>query len=169
METPHLREQTANQEEVDILLIEDNPVDAEVTLKLLQKFAPDKKVFHAASGIEALEFLFAEGTYASRKKLQPPYLIFLDLKMPKVDGFQVLKRIRSYEPTKLTPVLVFTSSGEPIDIIKCYEFGANSYMTKPIDYEKFGDAIKAICQYWMEYCSIAWQVPTLEDETPRRE
>ena len=135
--------------EVDILLVEDNMSDAEMTLRALQKNHLANKIVHLKDGAEALEFIFAEGNYADRKIENSPKVILLDLKMPKVDGIQVLQKIKSDERTKTIPVVVLTSSKEDPDIQECYHLGVNSYVVKPVQFEKFVKAISDLGLYWM--------------------
>jgi two-component system response regulator len=135
--------------EVQILLVEDNASDAEMTIDVLKIYNLANKLLHVKDGAEALDFIFAEGKYADRQIENTPKVILLDLKMPKVNGLQVLKKIRADERTKRIPVVVLTSSKEDPDIRKCYELGANSYVVKPVEFEEFQKAISALGLYWM--------------------
>ncbi len=137
----------------DILIVEDNAADVELARKAIQKYSPVLKIARASDGEEALEFLCGFGRYAGQSGLAPK-LVLLDLKMPRVSGFEVLKQIRANERTRFTPVVVFTSSGEKVDKVKCYEGGANSFIIKPINFEKFSEVIRLICSYWLEYSSL---------------
>ncbi len=137
-------------EPVDILLIEDNPSDAELSMLALHKSAPAKKVHCARNGTEALEFLFGERGHAGKYQHLLPSLVLLDLDMPDLDGFQVLRSIRSHRKTKHLPVVVFSSSDETDDILKSYHLGANSYITKPVNFQRFSEVIGTICSYWFE-------------------
>ena len=135
--------------EIEILLVEDNLNDAEFTIRAFQKFNVGNRLVHLKNGAEALEFFFGSadspGFYSgSRLKL-----ILLDLKMPKVDGIQVLERLKSSELTKKIPVVVLTSSREDPDIERCYQLGINSYIVKPVDFQKFTEAMKMIGMYWL--------------------
>jgi two-component system response regulator len=132
-----------------ILLVEDNPDDVTLTLRALKKNKLMNEVVVARDGVEALEFLFGEGEFADRSNDFPPELILLDLKLPKVDGLEVLKRIRSHERTKLLPVVILTSSNEQSDIISGYELGVNSYIRKPVDFEQFIEAVRQLGLYWL--------------------
>jgi two-component system response regulator len=139
-----------NHNSVDILLVEDNPEDAELTIHQLKKSNMANHLFHVPDGEEALEFIFAEGKYADqREKVNSPKLILLDIKMPKVNGMEVLERIKSDDRTKKIPVVILTSSKEDPDIKKCYELGANSYIVKPVNFEGFAQAIVNLGFYWL--------------------
>lgn len=135
--------------EVEILLVEDNPNDAELTLRALKKNNLANRVMHAKDGAEALEFLFAEGVYAGRSVEKTPKVILLDLKLPKVNGIEVLERIKGDERTKNIPVVVLTSSREDSDLTRCYELGVNSYIVKPVEFENFIKAISDLGFYWL--------------------
>ncbi len=135
--------------EVEILLVEDNPNDAELTLRALKKNNLANRVMHAKDGAEALEFLFAEGVYAGRSVEKTPKVILLDLKLPKVNGIEVLERIKGDERTKNIPVVVLTSSREDSDLTRCYELGVNSYIVKPVEFENFVKAISDLGFYWL--------------------
>lgn len=132
-----------------ILLVEDNPDDVTLTLRALKKNKLMNEVVVARDGVEALDYLFGEGDFAERANDLPPELILLDLKLPKVDGLEVLKRIRSHERTKLLPVVILTSSNEQSDIISGYELGVNSYIRKPVDFEQFIEAVRQLGLYWL--------------------
>jgi two-component system response regulator len=133
-----------------ILLIEDNQDDIALTLRALGKWNMKNKVITIADGEEALEYLFCKGKYMGRNELEIPTLVLLDLNLPKVNGFEILKAIRENELTKLLPVVILTSSKEEQDIISGYKLGVNSYMQKPIDFERFFEAIKTLGVYWLE-------------------
>lgn len=135
--------------EVEILLVEDNMYDAELTIRALKKNNLANKLVHLEDGQEALDFIFAEGDYSDRKIEDIPKVILLDLKMPKINGIQVLQRIKSDERTKKIPVIVLTSSKEDPDIQECYRLGANSYVVKPVQFEKFLQAVSELGLYWM--------------------
>lgn len=134
---------------VDILLVEDNPDDAELAIRELKKHNMANNLFHVKDGEEALEFIFATGKYASRNINQTPKVVLLDIQMPKVNGMEVLQKIKSNEQTRATPVVMLTSSKEDPDIQKCYSLGANSYIVKPVNFEGFADAIKNLGFYWL--------------------
>jgi two-component system response regulator len=131
-----------------ILLVEDNPDDEELTLLALKK-SNIAKVFVARDGAEALDFLFGTGTYAGRDLSVMPAVTLLDLKLPKVDGLEVLKRLRAHEHTRRLPVVILTSSREQQDIVESYNFGANSYIRKPVDFAQFMEATKQLGLYWL--------------------
>ncbi len=132
-----------------ILLVEDNPDDVTLTLRALKKNNLLNEVIVARDGVEALDYLFREGSYAGQVLEHMPELILLDLKLPKVDGLEVLKRIRASESTKLLPVVILTSSNEQSDIISGYELGVNSYIRKPVDFEQFIEAVRQLGLYWL--------------------
>jgi two-component system response regulator len=135
--------------EIEILLIEDNLNDAELTMRALQKNNIANKVIHLKDGVAALNFLFGRGEYEGRNIMNKPKLILLDLKMPKVDGIEVLTRIKTDELTKKIPVVVLTSSKENPDVDRCYLLGANSYIVKPVDFDNFKNAVAEIGLYWV--------------------
>jgi len=135
--------------EIEILLVEDNPNDVELTLRALKKHNITNKVHVVKDGAEALEFLFATGAYAGRDINYHPKVILLDLKLPKVDGLEVLRKIKSDERTKVIPVVVLTSSKEERDLVESYRLGANSYITKPVDFESFVKAVSEMGLYWL--------------------
>jgi CheY-like chemotaxis protein len=135
--------------EVEILLVEDNLDDAELTIHALRKKNLANKVIHVKDGEEALDFLFGTGKFMERDVNFKPRLILLDLKMPKVDGIQVLERVKSSADTKKIPVVILTSSKEDPDLNRCYELGANSYIVKPVEFESFINAVTELGLYWM--------------------
>ncbi len=132
-----------------ILLVEDNPDDEALTLRALKKNNIANDVTVTRDGQEALEYLFAKGQYAGRDNSHMPEVILLDLKLPKLDGHEVLKQIRANPHTKHLPVVMLTTSGEEQDIFDSYEFGANSYIRKPVDFEPFIESIKQLGMYWL--------------------
>lgn len=134
-------------EPVEILLVEDDPVDVQLMLRELEKDGPSRTEV-ARDGEEALDFLFCRGVHASRSLNHPPTLVLLDLKLPKVDGLQVLREIKAREETQAIPVIALTSSREEKDLVECYRLGVNSYIQKPVDFQKFRDTIRAIRDYW---------------------
>lgn len=136
-------------EDKTILLVEDNPDDEELTVRALRKNNVVNEVLVARDGVEALDYLFAEGRHADRKGRLAPQLILLDLKLPKLDGLGVLRRIRSDERTKLLPVVILTSSNEERDRIDGYGLGANSYVRKPVDFNQFSEAARQLGLYWL--------------------
>lgn len=135
--------------EVEILLIEDNPSDEELTQRALRKNNIANRLHVARDGAEALEFIFATGAYTGRKVENGPKLILLDLKLPKVDGLEVLKRVKTDERTMSIPVVVLTSSKEERDIVDSYKLGVNSYIVKPVDFDKFVEAVAQLGIYWL--------------------
>jgi two-component system response regulator len=134
---------------IDILLVEDNSSDAEMTILALNENNFAHKLLHLKDGAAALDFIFGEGEYAGREVENRPQVILLDLKMPKVNGIEVLNKIRADERTKTIPVVVLTSSKEDPDIKKCYEVGVNSYVVKPVEFDAFQKAISEVGLYWM--------------------
>jgi len=135
--------------EVEILLVEDNDQDAEMTLRALQKQNMANNVHRVENGQEALNFLFATGAYSDRNVNKGPRVVLLDLKLPKVDGLEVLQRIKSDERTKMIPVVVLTSSKEDRDMVDSYKLGVNSYISKPVEFERFLEAVKQFGLYWL--------------------
>jgi two-component system response regulator len=139
-----------NHNAVDILLVEDNPEDAEMTIHQLQKHNMANHLFHVRDGEEALDFIFGEGKFSGQQEeIVSPKLILLDIKMPKVSGIEVLEKIKSDNRTKRIPVVMLTSSKEDPDIRQCYELGANSYIVKPVNFEGFAQAILNLGFYWL--------------------
>lgn len=134
---------------IEILLVEDNPNDVELALHALKKNNLANRIHVVRDGAEALEFLFASGAYAGRDVNHTPKVILLDLKLPKVDGMEVLRRIKSDERTRSIPVVVLTSSREERDIVESYRLGVNSYITKPVDFEQFTEAVRQLGLYWL--------------------
>jgi CheY-like chemotaxis protein len=135
--------------EVEILLVEDNPSDAELTLRALKKSNLANRVLHVKDGAEALEFLFANGTYDGRNVERTPRVILLDLKLPKVNGIEVLRRIKADERTRTIPVVVMTSSREDRDLEESYALGVNSYIVKPVEFENFVKSVSELGFYWL--------------------
>ena len=139
-----------NHNKVDILLVEDNINDAELAIRELKKNHMANNLYHVEDGEEALEFMFATGRYeGSRDILNSPKVILLDIQMPKVNGIEVLERLKADPRTQHTPVVILTSSKEDPDIKKCYALGANSYIVKPVNFEGFAEAIRSLGFYWL--------------------
>jgi len=134
---------------VEILLVEDNPRDAELALIALSQHHIANKVVHVRDGAEALEFLFCTGRFANRQTGQNPKVVLLDLKLPKVDGLEVLRAIKANARTKVIPVVVMTSSQEQRDLVDSYQLGVNSYIVKPVDFDKFSAAVLELGCYWL--------------------
>jgi two-component system response regulator len=132
-----------------ILLVEDNPDDVLLTLRALKKSNVLNKVVVARDGVEALDYLFGTGAYAGRDTSLMPQLVLLDLKLPKMDGLEVLRRLRASERTRLLPIVVLTSSDEEQDIVDSYKLGANSYIRKPVDFAQFIEAVRQLGLYWL--------------------
>src|SRR5437016_6379939 len=131
-----------------ILLVEDNPDDAELTMRALRKAAIDSDVFHVDDGVKALDFVFRTGAYATRSDADPCFVL-LDLKLPRIDGIEVLRRIKSDANARLVPVIVLTSSREERDITESYRLGVNSYIVKPIDYPSLMRVVGQLGDYWL--------------------
>ncbi len=138
-----------NENVIELLLVEDNATDAELTLRALRGRGLRNKFVVATDGQEALDFLFAQGEYAGRDVSNSPKMVLLDLRLPKVDGIEVLRRIKSDERTRVIPVVVLTSSRQEPDIKTCYELGANSYIVKPVDFDKLVEAVSEVGLYWL--------------------
>jgi CheY-like chemotaxis protein len=132
-----------------ILIVEDNPDDEALTLRALKKNQIGNEVFVVRDGAEALDFLFCMGTYSDRDPRDRPQVILLDLKLPKVDGLEVLRRVRADPSTRTLPVVILTSSNEEQDIVNSYLIGVNSYIRKPVDFHQFSDAILQLGLYWL--------------------
>ena len=132
-----------------ILLVEDNPDDVQLTLRALKKNKISNEVVVAQDGVEALDYLFGTGTYADRDTKILPQVVLLDLKMPRLDGLEVLHRIRNDERTKVLPVVILTTSNEDRDRVESYKLGANSYIRKPVDFNQFADAVQQLGLYWL--------------------
>lgn len=135
--------------EVEILLVEDNPSDAELTIRALKKSNLANKLRHVKDGDEALDFIFGRGNYADRKVENTPKVILLDLKMPKLSGIEVLRILKADERTKKIPIVVLTSSKEDPDIKECYQLGVNSYVVKPVNFDGFLKAVSDLGLYWL--------------------
>ena len=135
--------------EVEILLVEDNPYDAELTIRALRSKGLANKLLTFADGVEALDFLFGTGVYAGRDLAARPKVIFLDLKLPRINGLEVLEKIRADGRTKTIPVVILSSSQEESDIVRSYNLGVNSYMVKPVDFDKFFQTVEELGLYWL--------------------
>lgn len=135
--------------EIEVLLVEDSPHDAEMALATLKKHQLATRLHHVKDGAEALAFLFATGSYSSRKVECSPKVVLLDLKLPKVDGLEVLKRVRSDGRTRMIPVVILTSSNEEADVFASYRLGVNSYIVKPVDFENFAESMRQLGLYWL--------------------
>jgi two-component system response regulator len=135
--------------EIEILLVEDNVHDAELTIRALKKINLANKLYHVKDGADALDFIFARGAFSNRQITDRPKVILLDIKMPKVDGIEVLRQIKSNEATKTIPVVIMTSSKEEQDIVTSYNLGVNSYVVKPVNFEAFAKAIYELGMYWL--------------------
>lgn len=142
---------------VEILLVEDNPRDVELTLHALQEHHLTNHITVIRDGAEALDFMFGIGQYAGRNVSHRPKVILLDLKLPKVDGHEVLRQLKADERSQMVPVVVLTSSKEERDIVESYKLGVNSYIVKPVDFEQFSEAMRRLGMYWM----LLNQPPTL--------
>jgi CheY-like chemotaxis protein len=137
------------REAPEILLVEDNPHDEELTLHALKQHKLANRIHVVRDGAEALDYLFGKGKHAGRKQNTHPRVVLLDLKLPKVDGLEVLKQLKSDASTRHIPVVMLTSSREERDVIASYESGVNSYITKPVDFEQFTEAVKQLGLYWL--------------------
>ena len=148
--------------EVDILLVEDNADDMELTLHALRREHLANNIFTVRDGEEALEFLFCNGTHSQRKFDHPPRLVLLDLKLPKVSGLEVLKRVKEDPRTRSIPIVVLTSSKEERDLVESYNLGANSYMQKPVDFDQFREMVKTAGLYWMVINQYPLAIPAAQ-------
>ncbi|HEV3324956.1 MAG TPA: response regulator [Puia sp.] len=135
--------------QLEILLVEDNMHDAEMTIRSLKKVNLSNNLIHMKDGEEALDFIFSQGKFAGREPVSGPKMILLDIKMPKVDGIEVLRQIKANDATRLIPVVIMTSSKEEQDIIRSYELGVNGYVVKPVDFEGFAKAVSQLGLYWL--------------------
>ncbi|MCK9209903.1 MAG: response regulator [Ignavibacteriaceae bacterium] len=138
-----------NTEQIEILLVEDNPNDAELAIRALKERNLANNLVWAKDGAEALDFIFAKGAYAHRSPNNHPKLILLDLRLPKVDGLEVLKKIKADERTKEIPVVVMTSSTEDKDIVESYKLGVNSFISKPVSFDEFVKMVSEVGLYWL--------------------
>ncbi|OFX29322.1 MAG: two-component system response regulator [Armatimonadetes bacterium RBG_16_67_12] len=136
-------------DEVEILLVEDNPDDAELTIRALKRHNLANRLHHVKDGVEALDFLFARNAYASRDVNARPKVVVLDLKLPKLGGLEVLEAMRSDARTRYIPVVVLTSSQEERDLVNSYRLGANSYVAKPVEFGAFAEAVSKLGLYWI--------------------
>lgn len=134
---------------VEILLVEDSPHDVELTMHALRKHQLANQIHVARDGAEALDFLFCRGSYAGRSITDPPKVVLLDLKLPRIDGMEVLRQVRANPDTQALPVVVLTSSREERDVIESYQLGVNSYIVKPVDFVQFTDTVRQIGLYWV--------------------
>jgi len=135
--------------QVEVLLVEDNSADVELTIHALRAENLANNIEVVRDGEEALDFLFCRGAYASRTFVQPPRMVLLDLKLPKVDGLEVLRALKADDRTRAIPVVILTSSKEEADMVNGYHLGVNSYIQKPVDFEKFRETVKQLGLYWM--------------------
>jgi two-component system response regulator len=138
-----------NSDELDILLVEDNQDDMDLALHALKREKLANRIFVARDGEEALDFLFCRGAFAERSFDHPPKLVLLDLKLPKVDGMEVLKQLKGDPRTKTIPVVMMTSSKEERDLVSSYSLGVNSYIQKPVDFDQFRETVKNVGLYWL--------------------
>lgn len=135
--------------EVEILLVEDNPTDAELCIRALKKSNLANKLVWVKDGAEALDFIFAKGAYSGRNGLTVPKVILLDLRLPKVDGMEVLRQIKADERTRTIPVVVLTSSKEDRDVAQSYQLGVNSFISKPVEFDEFAKTVSELGLYWL--------------------
>lgn len=141
---------------IDALLVEDNPYDAELILRALEEYDLGNRAHVVKDGVEALDFVFGRGVYASRRMEDGPKVILLDLKLPKMDGLNVLRKLKSDRCARLIPIVVLTSSEEAQDIVESYRLGANSYVVKPIDSEEFSARVSELGLYWLTCNKTPW-------------
>lgn len=145
--------------DVDVLLVEDNRDDAEFARRALARALPQLRVSTVDDGARALEFLACEGEFSDRAGLPPPRFVLLDLKLPKVDGLQVVQRVKSDPATRSVPIVVLTSSREPRDLEACYAAGANSFVVKPVNFEEYTRALGDVARYWITRNQVPWGGP----------
>jgi two-component system response regulator len=138
-----------NVDDVEILMVEDSPRDAELAIRALKKANLANRLVWVKDGAEALEFIFGTGQYENRQNCKEPKVILLDLKLPKVDGLEVLKRLKADDRTRTIPVVVLTSSTDERDMIESYRLGVNSYISKPVDFDKFANSVSELGFYWL--------------------
>jgi CheY-like chemotaxis protein len=138
-----------NSDTTEILIVEDNPNDAQLTMRSLKKNNLANKIMHVSNGQAAVDYLFGEGEYQGRNVLDQPKVVLLDLKLPKLNGLQVLARIRGDARTKMLPVVILTSSQQESDLIESYKLGANSYIVKPVEFENFAKSVQEVGLYWL--------------------
>lgn len=143
----------------ELLLVEDNPQDLELALRALRKAKLANRIHVARDGAEALDFVFCEGAFADRRPEEMPNVILLDLKLPKIDGLEVLRRLKSDPRTRVIPVVVLTSSKEQRDVVESYQLGVNSYIVKPVNFDRFASAVGELGLYWL----VLNQPPKVED------
>jgi CheY-like chemotaxis protein len=144
---PHV---SASSPRPDILLVEDNPLEVELAVRPLRELDRKSEIAVARDGEEALDFLFGRGPYRGRSGAPPPRLILLDLSLPKVDGLEVLRAVRTNSRTSMVPVVVLTSADDPRELAQCYQLGANSCVQKPVQYPELRSALQAVARYWLE-------------------
>lgn len=137
-------------DQLELLLVEDNPEDAEITIRALQKYNFANGIVHVTDGKQALDFIFGRGEFSDRDPAKKPKLILLDLKLPRISGLETLKVLKSDPETRSIPVVILTSSSEECDLTDSYNLGANSYLVKLVDYGKFCDAIRLLGSYWLQ-------------------
>ena len=140
---------TNHNDAVEILLVEDNPTDAELCIRALKRHNFTNRLEWVKDGAEALDFIFARGKYADRDGSEVPRVILLDLRLPKVDGIEVLRQIKANELTRTIPVVVLTSSKEDRDIVDSYKYGVNSYISKPVEFDEFANTVAQLGMYWL--------------------
>jgi len=150
-----------NLDSAEILIVEDNPNDAQLTMRSLKKNNLANHIMHVSDGQAAVDYIFGEGEYQGRNVLDQPKVILLDLKLPKLNGLQVLARIRSDARTKILPVVILTSSQQESDLIESYKLGANSYIVKPVEFENFAKSVQEVGLYW-----LLLNKPPIPENTP---
>jgi two-component system response regulator len=146
-----MRSRSNSESVIDVLLVEDNPIDADLALKALQGSSGNRSIVVVRDGSEAIDFLFGDRDDSEHHGHPRPRVIFLDLKLPKVSGLEVLERIKSDAEYKLVPIVVLTSSTDIQDVRRSYALGVNSFIVKPIDYRKYAEALSTTCRYWLEF------------------
>ncbi len=135
--------------DVEVLLVEDNPHEAQLALRCLKQFNLGNRLLHIDDGVDALDFIFLRGKYESSRSSEMLKVVFLDLKLPRIEGLEILRQLKSDERTKTIPVVILTSSGEESDVRTAYRYGANSFIIKPVDFDTFNQTISSIASYWI--------------------
>jgi len=152
-----MTENKINGKPVTVLLVEDNPAHAELVIRSFEDHRITNKIYHVSDGEEALDYLLRRGAYAEPAKSPMPHMVLLDLRLPKIDGLEVLKEIKSVKELEKIPTVIFTTSSAEVDVAKAYGFHANSYLVKPVNFEKFNQLMNDIGFYWLAWNHHPWE------------